>query len=155
MCTVVVFCREDEVAKHSNGLVVKTFHQSRKKSAGNIILRNAYNGNSELHDVDVIISTTTFAWPDKSGSTLYKFVLSSCDNNDSTSLCYPVTKNVDFHRVVHDESHLFSTNSADIKKANQIISSLRWGVTATPMATSAKDLRSQLSSSKEDLTVPP
>jgi hypothetical protein len=116
VCTVVVFCREDEVAKHSNGLVVKTFHQSRKKSAGNIILRDAYNGISELHDVDVIISTTTFAWPDKSGSTLYKFVLSSCDNNDSTSLCYPVTKNVDFHRVVHDKSHLFSTNSADIKR---------------------------------------
>mmetsp|Transcript_4648 Transcript_4648/g.10520 ORF Transcript_4648/g.10520 Transcript_4648/m.10520 type:complete len:946 (-) Transcript_4648:127-2964(-) len=110
---------EDEVKKHAPGLVVRTFHKSRTKKKENICLSDQRHISS-LNDVDVIISTSTFSWP-----------------SNITSCC-------EFHRVVHDESHLFGSASAKTGNANEIISPRRWGVTATPADSSSKDLESQM-----------
>ena len=103
---------EDEAKKHSPGLVVKTFHNSRSKKTSLF---------AET-DVDVIISTSTFKWP---------AVVTNC---------------LEFHRVIHDESHLLKRRgvSANLEYANMIASPLRWGVTATPATNSYMDLIPQL-----------
>ena len=113
---------EDEAKKHAPGLVVKTFHNSRSKNKANVKLdkRIVIGG---LNEVDVIISTSTFKWPDI------------------------VTDYFEFKRVVHDESHLLIRGgaSAKLRCASAIKSPLRWGVTATPATNSPMDLESQLS----------
>ena len=103
---------EDEAKKHSPGLVVKTFHNSRSKETSLF---------AET-DVDIIISTSTFKWP---------AVVTNC---------------LEFHRVIHDESHLLKRRgvSANLEYANMITSPLRWGVTATPATNSYMDLIPQL-----------
>jgi len=55
--------REDEVRKHAPGLKVKVYHKSRKK--GNSITDLTNNEEvSKLRDVDIVISTGTFSWPE-------------------------------------------------------------------------------------------
>ena len=113
--------------KHAPGLVVKSFHNSRKKSNDMTIKLSHHASDrravANLNAVDVIISTSTFMWPSV------------------------VTKCFEFHRVVQDESHLFIKNgvSARMEYANLITAPLRWGVTATPATNSANDLNKQLS----------
>ena len=111
---------EDECQKHAPGLVVKSFHGSRKKRASTTLALTRQNMSS-LNSVDVIISSSTFRWPSD------------------------VTSCVEFARVVQDESHLFTTGtSAKIDHANAICSPLRWGVTATPCTSSSRELIRQL-----------
>ena len=110
--------REDEAKKHAPGLIVKTFHGSRKKCDVNSV---SYLDIPSLSAIDVVISTSTFRWP--------------------TS----ITKYCAFHRVVQDECHLFGKVSAQVEHANAIMSPRRWGVSATPMSTSIRDLQKQLS----------
>ena len=114
---------EDEAKKHSPGLVVKTFHNSRSREEHNIKFKKkdetVIHG---LNDVDIIISSSTFNWPE---------IITQC---------------FDFHRVVHDESHLLVNGGASAKLscANLIKGKLRWGVTATPATSSVRDLDRQL-----------
>ena len=112
---------EDEAKKHSPGLVVKTFHNSRSREEHNIKIKDKTVIHG-LNNVDVIISSSTFKWPE---------VITQC---------------FDFHRVVHDESHLLvkSGASAKLSCANLIHGKLRWGVTATPATSSVMDLDRQL-----------
>ena len=112
---------EDEFRKHSPGLAVKIFHNSRKKRASTTIDLRERRVVLGMNSIDVIISTSTFRWPAH-------------------------TSFLDFHRVVHDESHLFikGASSAKIDYANNINSSLRWGVTATPATSAATDLSKQI-----------
>jgi len=112
---------EDEVRKHSPGLVVKTFHKSRKKTNATIDLTKT-NDVLGINGVDIILSSATFKWPPL------------------------VTSSFEFHRVVQDESHLFLKGpSARIECANLLSSSLRWGVTATPATNSATEITKQIS----------
>jgi len=112
---------EDEAKKHSPGLVVKTFHNSRSREEQNIKIKDKTVIHG-LNDVDVIISSSTFKWPE---------VITQC---------------FDFYRVIHDESHLLVSSGASAKLscANLIQGKLRWGVTATPATTSIRDLDRQL-----------
>ncbi|KAL9189332.1 hypothetical protein ACHAXT_011822 [Thalassiosira profunda] len=111
---------EDECKKHAPGLRVKTFHCSRSTKATKFVLNRA--SIPSLNEIDVIISTSTFHWPKE------------------------ITRCVEFHRVVHDESHLLGKgSSASISSANAIKSPRRWGVTATPATHSASELTRQLS----------
>ena len=112
---------EDEAKRHSPGLVVKTFHNSRSREEHNIKIKDKTVIHG-LNDVDVIISSSTFKWPE---------VITQC---------------FDFHRVVHDESHLLVSSGASAKLscANLIQGKLRWGVTATPATSSVRDLDRQL-----------
>jgi len=112
---------EDEAKRHSPGLVVKTFHNSRSKEEHNIKIKDQKVIRG-LNNVDVIISSSTFKWPQ---------VITQC---------------FDFHRVVHDESHLLVSSGASAKLscANLIQGKLRWGVTATPATSSVRDLDRQL-----------
>ena len=112
---------EDEAKKHAPGLVVKTFHNSRSKEKHNINIKDRAVIHS-LNDVDVIVSSSTFKWPD---------IITQC---------------FDFHRVIHDESHLLVNGgaSATLRCANLIQGRIRWGCTATPATQSVKDLDRQL-----------
>jgi SNF2 family DNA or RNA helicase len=76
----------------------------------------------DLCDLDVIISSSTFCWDGQ------------------------ITNNFSFHRVVVDESHLFSTSpsSARIDFATDKYSKFKWCVTATPCVSSVRDLEKQL-----------
>jgi len=78
---------------------------------------------ADLCRLDVVVSTSTFRW-DKQ-----------------------ITDNYRFHRVVVDESHLFSTApaSAKIEMAMTKVSDIKWCVTATPCVSSISDLFTQLS----------
>lgn len=75
-----------------------------------------------LHSFDVIVSSSTFYWEDW------------------------ITDKFEFHRVVVDESHLFATAqaSARLDIANQVSSSLKWCVTATPCTGHISELSVQL-----------
>ena len=76
--------REDEIKKHAPGLVVRTFHSSRKKKINNIDLSSGHVGPTNrrideegspsanvcdadamvaLSKADVLISSSTFYWP--------------------------------------------------------------------------------------------
>jgi SNF2 family DNA or RNA helicase len=131
---------EDEVEKHAPGLTIKTFHSSRKSNPLFVNLSAGHrsgklrggkdhttdpdecNADSmvELSKADVIISSSTIWWPKL------------------------VAKGFEFRRVVHDESHLFGGPSAKVEAANYISSQFRWCVTATPLASSFRDLGRQL-----------
>ncbi|KAL3934072.1 MAG: hypothetical protein SGBAC_010131, partial [Bacillariaceae sp.] len=110
---------EDEVKKHAPYLSIGRFHPS-SKSRNPIDLRYC-KGRDQLPDVDILISTATFEWPDY------------------------IAKSVKFHRVVMDEAHLLSnTATANIRYANRIKSDRRWCVTATPFGSSISDLEYQI-----------
>ena len=133
---------EDEVEKHAPGLTIKTFHSSRRSNPLFVNLslghrsRKVRDGDGkdhttspdecnadsmvELSKADVIISSSTIWWPKL------------------------VAKGFEFRRVVHDESHLFGGPSAKVEAANYISSQFRWCVTATPLASSFRDLGRQL-----------
>ena len=93
---------EDEAKRHSPGLVVKTFHNSRSREEHNIKIKDQAVIHG-LNNVDVIISSSTFKWPE---------VITQC---------------FDFHRVIHDESHLLVSSGASTKLscANLIQGKLR------------------------------
>lgn len=101
--------------------------EAKKHSPGLVVKAFHTSRSKEIKlftetDVDIIISTSTFKWP---------AVVTNC---------------LEFHRVVHDESHLLIRGGASAKLdyANQIASPLRWGVTATPATNSYMDLIPQL-----------
>jgi len=131
--------REDEWKKHAPGLVVKTFHHSRKKYDINSIQNLTI---PILSEIDVIISSTTFKWPTSSEFRNNSFFLFVVDQL-SFIFCCIVTQSCQFHRVIQDESHLYSGGSK-VDNANRLTSPLRWGVTATPMTSSVKELANQL-----------
>ena len=54
---------EDEFRKHSPGLTVKIFHNSRKKRASTTIDLRERRSVLGMNSIDVIISTSTFLWP--------------------------------------------------------------------------------------------
>jgi hypothetical protein len=57
---------EDEAKKHAPGLVVKVYHHSRKKKSCKEYISLTRGDISNLNKVDVIISTSTFKWPEES-----------------------------------------------------------------------------------------
>lgn len=95
-----IFDREDEIKKHAPGLVVKSFHYSRKKTANYIDLSKGHHKNTStrrhmnmyrtvadvcdadtivaLSEADVIISSSTLDWP-KLGEVAFCFVRDSLD----------------------------------------------------------------------------
>jgi SNF2 family DNA or RNA helicase len=105
---------EDECARHAPGLVVRRFHPTSKGKTAKFLDESQTTANPP----DVIISTTTFSWPDW-------------------------TKDYEFHRIVVDESHLFGTASAKRNYAEAVPSLRRWCCTATPMSMSAASISSQ------------
>lgn len=105
---------EDECARHAPGLVVRRFHPTSKGKTAKFLDESQTTANPP----DVIISTTTFSWPDW-------------------------TKDYEFHRVVVDESHLFGTASAKRNYADAVPSLRRWCCTATPMSMSAGSISTQ------------
>ena len=76
----------------------------------------------QLHHLDLIISTATFKWADD------------------------IVDKFEFHRLVMDESHLFTTapTSAKFDFAKRINSEMKWCVTATPFTTSINGISGQL-----------
>jgi len=108
--------------------LIGQWEDEAKKHAPGLVVKTFHNSRSKKTslfdetDVDVIISTSTFKWP---------AVVANC---------------LEFHRVIHDESHLLKRRgvSANLEYANMIASPLRWGVTATPATNSYMDLIPQL-----------
>ena len=112
---------EDECKTHAPSLRVFRYHTSNRAvgaGQGNISFTNLFRS---LANADVIISSTTFNWN------------------------YTATERFQFHRVVHDESHLFSKGaSCNVGRANSIYAGRRWAVTATPCVDSMSELSAQL-----------
>mmetsp|Transcript_26940 Transcript_26940/g.77684 ORF Transcript_26940/g.77684 Transcript_26940/m.77684 type:complete len:504 (+) Transcript_26940:154-1665(+) len=112
---------EDECRKHCPSLVVRVAHRSRVRSDPTMF---DYLNSTEIHKIDVILSTSTFHW------------------EDTAPLFF---KAFEFRRVVVDESHLFGKgNSASHHRAKQFPSARRWCVTATPCTGCVRELGHQL-----------
>ena len=110
---------EDEVRLHAPQLRVRRFHSSAKGEDKYLAL--SAEGLRALATTDIIVSTSTFAWP------------------------VWVREHVEFHRCVQDESHLFTgSGSANLSKAVQLRARLRWAVTGTPAIQAASQLVRQL-----------
>lgn len=140
--------REDEVKKHAPGLIVKTFHSSRKKKNKEAVDLRDRQEILSLNNIDVIISTSTFAWPSYSEYSRHYVLIELARTFIALIVSYflfaTVTESCVFHRVIQDESHLFDSPSAKTDHANKIIAPRRWGVTATPMTNSSRELSNQL-----------
>jgi len=112
---------EDECKKHAPTLVVKRFHPPSRTRVPINLKDKSFLLAQDLFNTDILLTTATFLWP------------------------FHITQNFTFHRVVMDESHLFSNViTANLQYALSICGERRWCVTATPCETSVSELERQI-----------